>query len=1170
MDSRQSRAWTVGSQAGYQDAQTLTTGVRHAPRRSTEPDGQQAIQTSLQGQSHPYNLPRRPHDISPIARGAALDFPKGHGSAQSPMDPSNSELRPPSFTSEQASPSSPKSANPMLSASRMSSNGSGHANAWERKTTERQTGSSEGRFVSLAVPYANTSPSTRPTLGDRPLQANSAINGVPKHTRTYTPMPEVTPMKSGKRTLNLLNPVNLLMRRRSGIPQTGPGDTSHSKGLMVPPMALPADYDPRIRGKVIHDFSAPRVRRELSQHNLPTGQVRVAHPGEDSRKDDGLRDSAVEGLPQNPANQKRISQHSAVFKEHLEDTSNDDRQASAVHAESLANQDFLKRLSQHHAEYDPSNLPLFTPSNQQRDFQQFRKSIGDWQARISDPSSASSKSEQSPASDSVAEQGHSRYSGISSDPDSRERSSNPLNLEKTSVAASTSPPQFNKGGATELPKHVKSNASRFSFQLTGYENVVEEKLLEERAKRQRAAIVAQRQIIPDEDEDYFDEDAMYDADELEGRDDEMNEFEGLGQYTMADSPIGPASINLDTLPNHTPQRDAFTIQPNANIQKLLEWQRAQARSNSGLDQSVVATNLEQSAPFDILGSGQRSDSHHGLREQLLSLKSNVEEEQRSFRASHEFDDDFYFNDGTLGVEADTFDDLHIDEDDLFGSGDEAEQIKKGRAFAAVATVPVPEPSPSGYCIGAGELGEQIIAAQMRQQYNSAIGLQHSVAAPIPTASTDLAAYHNALAEAAHQAAADGRFSRAASNATTASKYSQRSISSQLTSRADGRNLASPSKQPTQRVPNGARDSYSGFDFGFNSAATASTTTPLSASFPANAMTVGEEDMFLGDNLGDFDGLDDEDIISEANAEALASDDEGFYGREFGFYARARPGSGDVEYVNGGFFGAPGGSTIERKYSVKEPNLTPITERSEFSTRNSLIGGPFTPAMSTPAFASQLARMSPLALAHMHEDDMTLEQMLKLRNLAFAGTDGTGRSGSISSMSSAAGYSSGRPLSHRGSWAVTAAGAQSPAKSGSPMGMHQSTDSGRSSVRMSRSQSELLHGEHFATQSPITDSPISSQSARVYPWHSMGADPDSTPRKPMPADSPQAPQTAIKSGQKQTRNGHGRSSSGGGDSVTYTKERDDDGRERWILERRRTSEAGLVELIGREIVQGGRI
>jgi hypothetical protein len=54
-----------------------------------------------------------------------------------------------------------------------------------------------------------------------------------------------------------------------------------------------------------------------------------------------------------------------------------------------------------------------------------------------------------------------------------------------------------------------------------------------------------------------------------------------------------------------------------------------------------------------------------------------------------------------------------------------------------------------------------------------------------------------------------------------------------------------------------------------------------------------------------------------------------------------------------------------------------------------------------------------------------------------------------------------------------------------------------------------------------------------------------------------------------RPGHSRKTSTA-DSVAYIKECDESGGERWVLERRRTAESGELELVGREIVEGGRI
>jgi hypothetical protein len=46
--------------------------------------------------------------------------------------------------------------------------------------------------------------------------------------------------------------------------------------------------------------------------------------------------------------------------------------------------------------------------------------------------------------------------------------------------------------------------------------------------------------------------------------------------------------------------------------------------------------------------------------------------------------------------------------------------------------------------------------------------------------------------------------------------------------------------------------------------------------------------------------------------------------------------------------------------------------------------------------------------------------------------------------------------------------------------------------------------------------------------------------------------------------------GSSDSISYMKEDDPVAGERWVLERRRMAESGEVEVLGREVVSGGRI
>lgn len=150
----------------------------------------------------------------------------------------------------------------------------------------------------------------------------------------------------------------------------------------------------------------------------------------------------------------------------------------------------------------------------------------------------------------------------------------------------------------------------------------------------------------------------------------------------------------------------------------------------------------------------------------------------------------------------------------------------------------------------------------------------------------------------------------------------------------------------------------------------------------------EDDNFCFDNAGfddDDDDFYDEDFIAEANAEALAYDDEGFYGTEFGFYSAPPPArphndeSATSDSVYGGYFGPSGalhrglGST---RNVLREPNLTPITEMSEYSNRNSMLSmGGGLPSATLADFRSP----------HMEDFDYTLGGLHRLRGKTFGGS-----------------------------------------------------------------------------------------------------------------------------------------------------------------------------------------
>lgn len=189
------------------------------------------------------------------------------------------------------------------------------------------------------------------------------------------------------------------------------------------------------------------------------------------------------------------------------------------------------------------------------------------------------------------------------------------------------------------------------------------------------------------------------------------------------------------------------------------------------------------------------------------------------------------------------------------------------------------------------------------------------------------------------------------------------------------------------------------------------TSPTTASPPSTAGLQGMKVQQIDDHVDnsyldddacfDDDDYFDDDFIAEANAEALAYDDDGFYGTEFGFYSAppaARPASSsnsDAQQPTsssslfGGYFGPS--NIVSRTLSgrvLREPNLTPITEMSEpaqWSNRNS------TMSMGLPSAALSDFRGSILSpgLAHMggggEPHDFTLGNLQQLRYKTFGGS-----------------------------------------------------------------------------------------------------------------------------------------------------------------------------------------
>ncbi|KAF5673035.1 hypothetical protein FHETE_3520 [Fusarium heterosporum] len=340
-----------------------------------------------------------------------------------------------------------------------------------------------------------------------------------------------------------------------------------------------------------------------------------------------------------------------------------------------------------------------------------------------------------------------------------------------------------------------------------------------------------------------------------------------------------------------------------------------------------------------------------------------------------------------------------------------------------------------------------------------------------------------------------------------------------------------------------------------------------------------------ENMAEFE-LDDDAIIAEANASALANDCDGWYGQEFDFYSAAagQQSTTEFEYANGGYFVPKGGldrSTSGRMIS-REPNLTPITERSEYSNRNSFMS-PGMPGM--PGFGGTTPLQSPglaqLALMGDRGDEITLSALLRLRSRAWGGSqaslvssqNGSPREERGDLSSSPWGQSMMSPttfhtrknsvlstISHD-SDSISASG--SPTLTGGIPGLMLSPPPVPSLARIDTGVYEGAQMAPLNASRPTSrtfDKPISpiSDSEESMPASTMVS-----PLEPSNRSSVIDPSSAPK------RPGMGHRHKGSADSISYTKE-EDSGATRWVMERRRTGESGQVEILEREVLEGGRI
>lgn len=914
-----------------------------------------------------------------------------------------------------------------------------------------------------------------------------------------TPPPPIMPNQKSKPKLNLRNPMSLLLRRREShsLDPLQLGDEATLLGLHR--STLPDDYDPRIIGKGVHDFSAPRPppRKVFTTPNIHATDAGALRP---PSADDS---SGERGRSQSPYRHKRA--HTPTFVEHFdEDVPTTEKN---VRAEELANKDFVTRNASSPLDQDKAlPLPPFakrasgqfpvlgvvpestvSPSEEQEDAKETAGTLA--VPALDGPS----RTPPGPPRLTPNKEAKDPMGSITATPENMIKAAKPAPAGPTSLAPTSPPKPRSRKSAFGLPAHLDSSASRFSFQWGGPDSHLQEKLLEERHKAKQAQAAMASKMRQDEEDWVEDDDAYDDMDDDnyddDGFDDGFSMPDGLGAG-LSNSMLASSTLDPPKMKEDNP----------LGAQDIIEAQRMALRSNppspadyspASLDsRSLRAPSITSGRPsvdvrpsFERKGSSlsvSRSAEREGRNDspaerangELDAPRLDVSLDQSGTRSSplaaasaQALDDDLYFDDGLIEDPGDEDDTAHFDEsqfDDpshhLYERRPVSKNIQSQQQYGMTqsqrASIEKMSDRPEQQRVTSLESNARPFSGFSEQYGGEPSRKSHM------SDFDNLDAYHGALATAAAQAFAAGRFERKNSvdvhgNVVSTDQDGQRrSVDSSLASDAD--RSSKPSALDSSAQSSGLDENRSSQSTAFSpTQPRASTSDDHDSASPKNQFSPFNGLRIDSTGLGfefepesytfgvdcDFDGIDENDpMIAAANAEALANDDEGEYGREFGFYAAPPPSAGlpngtylrsledvvadssddgsDAGYSIGGYFGPKGIDVIGRQKSLREPNLTPITERSEYSTRNSCISlfglpssadltrqgltpiSPIPPGSSGPIPSpglAQLARMSPYGW---EEDEMSLEKLMKLRRGAW------GEGGARNSVSDAGSVASG--------------------------------------------------------------------------------------------------------------------------------------------------------------------
>ncbi|KAJ6441725.1 GPI ethanolamine phosphate transferase 2 [Purpureocillium lavendulum] len=991
-------------------------------------------------------------------------------------------------------------------------------------------------------------------LGRRP--AGARLHSDAQLAPTAAALPE--PQKGKKGLPFLKNPMSTLLMRRK--------NNQNAPDIRPLPLSSHQDepiYDPRIKGTRVHDFSAPRRK-----HNGPGyGPVAVRSGSQTDLSADSSRPS--------------VAKEARTLDSQPRQTSNASESTRSEPPAGTASQ-LLSRSS-------VSSQPTRAPSVEQGPVLSEGKPAPPVPPKDHVHVPSRSTSSTSPTvSNEIQVQEAPR-------PAASQRTTRSRNISLSEISA--------------VPRHMKSTSSRFSFDMVGAAE--QEKLLEERHRQRELERKASGADEPrdsrfdDFDEDAFDYDAMMDDDGLEERIPGVNADFDDEEEVVEDEFDNERHEVEDEFGNEG-HEDEDEFDPDNDQENFagFVFQRSNPTSSLGSPQSNAMLNTPRDAEGRAIGFAMTKDtpslatfplSPHAQSPTLdqalagqaagLGIQDTVEAEANdSAQTSHE--DELYFDNGMIGLENEFAEDLAATpeydtapfDESIFDNNDtdqfgrpvpgafaKAQSQRRaadhGPSAKRESDITSRHSAHSGTSHSTAHTSLSVDARKYRETPaeppgESPLDDEASISVdgdgrPEPGVAPDpVAAYQAELAAAAHKAAASGKFQRSASPPQDEDERSQLY-----------------QDDPTHE------DLYDDeYDQGFV-------------------------------NMDDFE-LDDDGIIAEANASALASDSDGWYGQEFGFYSA--PGSqahgsqgsqgsslsesSGYEYANGGFFGPKGMAGLDRSMSgrmaSREPNLTPITERSEYSNRNSLMSMGFPPlSSSTPVVQSpglvQLAMM-----ADNGDDQMTLSALLWLRSKAWGG-----------SQASLVSSREGSPRSDRGDvpsspWSPNPVATAIPGPSGGHIRKSStfSTLSRDSDVPSgSASPTLTMANATFASSGPAPQG--STEQLAFVPDTSKQYAPASFDQRQLGMDNltgvdwseAQLPpvsergsvdlgrgldsRTASMSSRPSGRGHHRHKSSA--DSVSYLKE-EDSGETRWVMERRRTGESGEVEILQREVVEGGRI